>query len=442
VRATSVIRGVVGVSKATVDDVWFEESDAGPVAVVGVRLWKRQRSRCGVCERRCAGYDQGAGRRRWRTLDLGSTAAFVEADAPRVRCPEHGVVVASVPWAVHGAGHTQAFDQQVSWLAVHTSKSAVTQLMRIAWRTVGAILTRVAAAHDQARAAAGVDRLDGLRRIGIDEISYRRGQKYVVVVVDHDTGLLVWARDGRTKATVRAFFDALGPERSALVSHVSADAADYIASVVAQRCPQAVRCADPFHIVQWANDALARTRIDAWNQARVLLRSEPKPRHGAARRYQQPFPVRDRVTALKSSRYALGKNPENLTDRQQAKLAWITSHEPELWRGYQLKEQLRLVFRLPAEDAADALDTWISKAQRSRLPAFVDLQRKIRRQREPILAAINHNMSNALVEAVNTKIRLLTRVAFGFHSAQALIAIAMLSLGADRPTLPGRNTHT
>ena len=104
-RGKSIFRGVVGVEQATVEDVWFEESGGGSVAVVAVRVWKRQRSRCGVCRRRCPGYDAGDGRRRWRTLDLGTMVTFLEADAPRVHCPAHGVVVAAVPWAAHGAGH-------------------------------------------------------------------------------------------------------------------------------------------------------------------------------------------------------------------------------------------------------------------------------------------------------------------------------------------------
>ena len=306
-RAASLIRGVAGVEKASVVDVWFEESAGvghGVIAVIAVRAWKRERSRCGVCRRRCPGYDAGAGRRRWRTLDLGMTRTFIEADAPRVQCPDHGVVVAAVPWAGHDAGHTRVFDQQVAWLAVHASKSAVTALMRIAWRSVGAIVTRVVAVNDRARAEAGVDRLDGLRRIGIDEISYRRGHQYVLVVVDHDTGLLVWAADGKSMETVHAFFDQLGAERAALISHVSADAADYIAKVVTERCPQAIRCADPFHIVQWANDAITRTRVDAWNQARALVSTEAAPVAGWARRSQQ-LPARERVAALRGSRFAL-----------------------------------------------------------------------------------------------------------------------------------------
>ena len=109
-------------------------------------------------------------------------------------CRRHGVVVAAVPWARHGAGFTRAFEDQVAWLAVHTSKTAVAQLMRVAWRTVGRIVERVAM-----KAAASVDLLGGLRRIGIDEISYRKGQRYLTVVVDHHTGRLVWAAPGANR---------------------------------------------------------------------------------------------------------------------------------------------------------------------------------------------------------------------------------------------------
>jgi len=434
VRGVSLWRGLVGNENTAIENVLWDRSGADEALVVHVRPVSRQRGRCGVCRRRCPGYDAGGGRRRWRTLDQGTTKAFLEAAAPRVRCPEHGVVVAHVPWAQHGAGHTHLFDQQVAWLAVHTSKSAATELMRIVWRTVGAILDRV---WEHAEATADHDRLEGLRRIGIDEISYKRNHKYLTVVVDHDTGNLVWADEGRDKATLRRFFDQLGPIRCASITHVSADGADSIDEVIAERCPDAVRCADPFHVVTWANKALARVRIDAWNQARAIARTEPAPLAGWARRTQS-LPGRERARALKNSRFSLWKNPENLTEKQRARLAWIAIADPRLYRAYLLKEALRLVFRMPPDQAAQALDRWIRWARRSRIPAFVELQRRITRHRDRILAAIEHRLSNGLVESVNTKIRLLTRVAFGFHNPQALIALAMLSLGPHRPALPGR----
>jgi transposase len=243
VRSARLWARLLGVEQAVVERVEFD--DDAEAIVVAVRPRKGVKRRCGKCGRRCSGFDQGEGRRRWRALDLGVIRAYLEAEAPRVCCPEHGVVVAAVPWARHGAGHTRAFDDTAAWLAVHTSKQAVGELLRVAWATVGRIVTRVVA-----DAEAGLDRFAGLRRIGIDEISYKRGHKYLTVVVDQDTGRLVWAAPGHDTRTLGRFFDALGQARCAQVRLVSADAAGWIATVVAERCPQAIVCLDPFHVAR------------------------------------------------------------------------------------------------------------------------------------------------------------------------------------------------
>lgn len=415
-REVSLWRRLLGVERTTV----IEEIEYDPdeeIVVAHVRPSGKLKPRCGVCEEHCGRYDQGEGRRRWRALDLGSVPVWLEADAPRVKCPVHGVTVAQVPWARHGAGHTRFFDEQVAWLATVCSKSAVLELMRIAWRTVGGIISRVWADTEQ-----GVDLLAGLRRIGIDEISYKKGHKYLTIVVDHDTGRLVWMASGRDKATLRTFFDQLeasGPGRCAQITHVTADGADWIGDVVVERCPGAVACADPFHVVKWATDALDDVRREVWNEARRGSRISV-------------------ARGLKRARYSLWKNPENLTENQTEKLAWIAKSSPRLHRAYLLKEGLRLVFQLPLADARVALEKWISWARRCRIPAFVKLQRSIVKHRDRILAAIEHGLSNGRIESVNTKIRLITRTAFGFRNTNSLIGLAMLTLGGHRPTLPGR----
>ncbi|HWU22422.1 MAG TPA: ISL3 family transposase [Nocardioides sp.] len=429
-RTASLWRALLGVENTVIEDIEFDQDDE--LVVAHVRPRRPGHGRCGACGTRAPWYDRGEGRRRWRALDLGTVEVFLEADAPRVRCPTHGPTVRQVPWARHAAGHTLAFDQQVAWLATQCSKSAITQLMRIAWRTVGSIITRV-----WTDTAEGIDAFAGLRRIGIDEISYKRHHKYLTVVVDHDTGRLVWAKPGRDRATVEEFFDALeasGAGRSARITHVTADGADWIAHVVRQRCPQAVRCADPFHVVGWASEALDAVRRDAWNQARRAGSTRP-----AGWKNGKPATIATgHARALKHARYALWKNPENLTDRQQAKLEWIAKTDPRLYRAYLLKEGLRTVFRLPPDQAAEALDRWLAWARRCRIESFVKLQARIAKNRAEILAAIEHGLSNGLVESVNTKIRLITRMAFGFRSPDALTALAMLNLGGHRPVLPGR----
>jgi transposase len=432
VRSARVWGVLFGVEKTVVEGMYFEEDE--DLLVARVRPTRSARSRCGICSRRCPGYDGGAGRRRWRALDLGVVRAVLEADAPRVSCRAHGVVVAAVPWARHDAGHTRYFDDQAAWLAVACSKTAVTQLMRIAWRTVGAIVTRVA--ED---AMAGTDRLAGLTRIGIDEIAYKRGHRYLTIVVDHDARRLIWAAPGRDKATLNGFFDQLGDQGCAAITHVSADSADWIAEVVAQRAPNAVQCADAFHVVAWATDALDVVRRQAWNDARALARTEPRRGPGNPPADAAPRPGHDRTRALKNARWALWKNPENLTEHQTDKLAWIAKTDPRLHRAYLLKEGLRHVFAVKGEAGKEALDRWLSWAWRCQIPAFINLARRIRKYRASIDAALEHDLSNALIESTNTKIRLLTRIAFGFRSPEALIALAMLSLGGYRPALPGRS---
>jgi transposase len=409
---------LLGVEHTVVEQVEFDE-DADAI-VAAVRPARRRRRCCGICGRRSPGFDQGEGRRRWRALDLGVVRAFLEADAPRVACREHGVVVAQVPWARHDSGFTRAFEDTAAWLAVHTSRVAVAELLRVAWRTVGRIVARVA---QEAETSTGIDRLAGLRRIGTDEISHKRGHRYLTVVVDHDTGRLVWAAPGHDEATLERFFDLLGQARSAQLTLISADAAGWIAGVVARRCPAAALCLDPFHVVRWATDALDQVRRETWN---------------AARRGGHPALARE----LKGARFALWKNPEDLTVRQRGKLARVAEVNRRLYRAYLLKEELRLVFKLKGVRAVALLDAWLVWARRCRIPAFVKLARSITDHRAGIRASLLHGLSNGLVESVNTRIRLLTRIAFGFKSPEALIGLAMLSVGGLCPPLPGRAQPT
>lgn len=405
---------LLGVEGAVVEDIEWTGTDL----VARVRLRHQHRGRCPHCRRRCPRYDGGSGRRRWRSLDVGTTRVCVEAEAPRVSCPEHGVVVAAVPWARHNSDFTRAFEDQTAWMTTRTDRTSVSGLMRIAWATVGRIVVRVA---DEARSRR--DMLAGLRRIGIDEVSFRKGHRYLTIVVDHDSGRLLWAREGRNDDTVRAFFDELGPERSAAIELVSADGGAWIHRVVAERCPKAVICLDPFHVVKWAGDALDQVRRDVWNE---LRRSGNK----------------EVALALKRSRYALWKAPENLTERQTRKLASIQKTNAPLYRAYLLKEQLRETFKHSGYEATAMLHAWLAWASRSRLKPFVELARKVRRNLEPAVAVLLFGLTNARIEGVNTKIRLLHRLAFGFHSAGALIGLAMLRLGGLCPPLPGREAPT
>jgi transposase len=343
---------------------------------------------------------------------LGLVRAFIEAEAPRVECAEHGVVVAQVPWARHGSGFTSMFEDTVAWLAVRTDKTTLSGLMRVAWRTVGAIVERVCAEASKSRPP-----LAGVRRIGIDEVSYRKGHRYLTVVVDHDTGRLLWAQPGRDEKTLRMFFEALGVDGCAEIALVSADAASWIGNVVREQCPQAILCIDPFHVVAWATKALDEVRRRMWNELRERGDSE-------------------RAKALKGSRWALAKNPEDLTPKQNRKLRTIETENLPLFKSYIIKEQLRDIFRAKGTLSTYMLDAWLEWVERSKIAPFMKVARAIQANRLGIDCALIHGLSNARVEAMNTKLRLLTRIAFGFHSHAPLVALAMLKLGGLCPPLP------
>ena len=408
-RATRLLQKLLKIEHLTVLDVALEDDGDGQLLIVSVRARRAQSSRCPHCRRRRPGYDRGRQARRWRHLDLGGTRCYLQGYVARIDCEVHGVVTEHVPWARPAAKMTRAFDDTVAWLAAHSPASAVCEYMRVSWRTVQRIVTRVIADQTGTR-----DRLNGLRRIGIDEISYRKGHRYLTVIVDHDTGRLVWAREGATKATLRQFFDELGPMRSAAITHVSADAGQYIDTVVAERVPEAFRCMDPFHVVQWATRAVDRCR------ARVLSRIEG-------------LSSADR----KHLRWALLKNPENLTESQQrSRERIIRNRNNELARAYQLKEELRHIVTGKHRWPWRRLELWMRKAYNSRIIEMVGLSKAVQQREIHIYNAVVVGLSNARVEATNTHLRALTKRAYGFHSPDALIAMATLTRGGACPTLP------
>jgi transposase len=248
----------------------------------------------------------------------------------------------------------------------------------------------------------------------------RKGQRYLTIVVDHRTGRLVWAHAGRDRKTVEKFLDLLGNERCEQIELVSCDDADWITRPVAERCPNATVCLDPFHIVKAATDALDEIRREVWNEARRAGNKQL-------------------AAELKGARFALWKNARNLTEHQQLKLASIQQTNKQLYRAYLLSQQLREIYRTGADDALILLEAWLQWARRCRLEPFRKLARRISEPRQRVEAAITANLSNARVEQINTQIRLIMRRGFGYHSEDAVIALAMLSLGGLCPSLPDRS---
>jgi transposase len=278
-------------------------------------------------------------------------------------------------------------------------------------------------------------RLDRLYRIGVDDVSYRRGQRYLTIVADHDRqGAVVWAGEGRSVATLRAFYDELGPERCRRLEAVSLDMAAAYKVATDRHAPQAVQCVDPFHVVKAANEALEATRRRAWNEARAR---PPTKRPRGRPRADAPPPPRNEARWTKHTRWALLKDPAALSVAQRSVLAELRRSRSVLWRGYLLKEELRDLYRLPHPALArEHLARWIGWARRCRIPPFVALAKTITIERERILAAVELGLSNSKLEGLNSKIRLINHRGYGHHSAAAVISMIYLCCGGITVRLP------
>ncbi len=391
-RITTVFNKLLRLQGAFVREVQFNAE-----AVVITVAQRGERLRCPKCEFSTrAGYDQHVGT--WRHLALGRWRVLIRATVSRLSCPVHGVLTEVVPWAAPGSQFTLDFEDAVAWLCREMNKTAVTRLMRIAWQTVGGIVERVVGRKLDKR------RLDELYVIGIDEVSYRKGHKYLTVVADHRSGDPAWIDEGRSQKTLGKFFDELGPERSAKIEFVTMDmSGPYIAEVRA-RAPQAEIVFDPFHVVKLANEAV-----------HDLRRTEARIRKGT-----------DEATVLKGSRWALLKAPESLSTEERFHLAEVAGLNARVYRGYLLKEELRALYWCGPDAARAHMEAWLAWASRSKLRPFVKLARTVRSHRDGILAAIDLGLSNGRLEGLNNKIGMLKHRAFGFHSAVSLIAMIFL----------------
>ena len=307
---------------------------------------------------------------------------------------------------------TRAFDDTVAWMCAHAPMTAVSAYLRVSWRTVSRIVERVVDDH-----VGLTKRLNGLRRIGIDEIAYRKGRRYLVVVVNHDTGQLVWAGEGAKKATIERFFDELGDVRAGEITHISADGAEYIGAVLAERAPGAYWCMDPFHVLQWVNQALDRCRSRVMSRIAGLSKVE-----------------RGRL------RWALLKNPDSLTESQERLQSIVVADANSvLARAYQMKEEIRHILSGAYSSCWAPLRRWLRKAETCDIPEIRTLAPSIRKREVQIYNAVTCQMSNARVEATNCHLRSLTKRSYGFHTPDALIAMANLTRGGACPELPHRN---
>jgi transposase len=248
-------------------------------------------------------------------------------------------------------------------------------------------------------------------------VSYRKGHRYLLRVVDHDTGRIVWTGPGRSKATLAAFFVELGPERARLIEAVSVDLHTAWPPVIRAAAPQAAICADPFHVVALAGTALDRLRRADWQR----LRSED--------------PARARW--FKGARFVLRRRAEGLSDDQRGLIEELADTNERVYRGWLLVDQLRAIYRAPDPDEAGLmLKVWCEAARASGLAPFAKIARTFTAHAEAIINAIHLGITNARIEAMNSTVRLMSHRSRGFRRVSSLVALIQLVCGKIPVALP------
>lgn len=401
-RFTTLLRRLLGIEHLRVLGAEFEED----TLVIDVApAWHR--GRCSCCGAKAPGHDRRE--RRWRHLDVGGVRCELRYSLRRVSCPTCGVKVEMVPWAEPDSGFTHRFEELVALLSQKTDKTTVSNLLRIAWYTVGRVIERVV------RRLGGdpSERLRGLRRIGIDELSYRKHHHYVTVVVDLDTRRVVWVAEGKDAAALDGFFAALGPAGAAALEVASIDMSGAFKKALRERVPHVQIVFDRFHVQALVHDAL-----DELRRSVVAEQSEPSAKR-----------------ILKGTRYTLHRSPWRLDAVARRQLDALERENLPLYRAYLMKEALAAVFDTASpETIHDDLMHWLSWVEAEGEPPLVRAAETIAEHFDGVIAYIHVGLTNAVTEGLNRKARVVTSRSFGFKSLSNFASMLLLCCGGV--TLP------
>jgi len=351
-------------------------------------------SGCGAVRRRALDTKDKA--RRWRHLDAWGVQTFIIAPLRRVQCRRCGVRVEAVPWARLGARFTHHFETEVLARARDTSIHGVCRQLALHWTTVMRLIRRWVeeCAEESFRRP--------LRRIGVDEVNYGRGQdKYLTIVWDHDRGRVVWIGEGRERETLGRFFAKLGPRRARLLVCVTMDMAQGYISAATEHAPQADIVFDRFHIeryLTWAVDEVRKQEF--W-------------RKGGTPR-----------AVIRGKKFLLLKKRRRLHWRRRRDLDELLALNRRLSRAYILKEQFDHVWSYTTERGMwTAIWVWRKMLRWTRLAPLVGFGNMLERHMAGVLAWARHRITNAALEGNNSRVRGLSQRARGYRNPLNLMAV-------------------
>jgi len=362
-------------------------------AMVYVEPDRRFRPVCHVCGTTAATVHSQGYRRTLRDLDMGDTRIWLQAGYRKVWCHRcRGARVERLAFCHAGQRVTLRLARCVYDLCKVLSVEEVARHLDLDPKTVRAI------DHAFLEEAFGQTDYAGLRILAIDEVAVHRGHSYMTVVLDHESGRVVWMGEGRCEATLDAFFAGMTDTQKHAIEAVAMDLWDPYSKAVRRHCPRARIVFDLFHLVKAYGDVVKAVR----NEEYLIARDEDR-------------------RVFRGTHYLLLKNGENLTADQRVRLDQLLAVNATLSRVYLLKDQLKAIYRERSRDRVKgALDDWIAMALTVPHPMMRAFIRRLRAAEEGILNHGLYPIGTSRLEGVNTKIKLLIRRAFGYHDTRYL----------------------
>ncbi len=383
----------------------LQEQDGGPALVVRVQPRKNGRPSCSGCGRPGPVYDR-LEERRFEFVPVWGIVVFLVYRMRRVNCKRCGVTVEMVPWCDGKNQLTTTYRWFLATWARRLSWSETASIFRTSWdsvfRAVGHAVEWGLAHRD----------LSDLTALGVDEVAWSRGHKYLTLVYDigGDARRLLAVAEERTEASLRSCLDGLGETACKGVRYVCSDMWKPYLNAIAERLGQAVHVLDRFHVMQKFGKALDEIRAE---EAKRLKRDGYEP-------------------VLKRSRWCFLKRPENLTDKQTVKLSELLKYNLRTVRAYLLREDFQRLWEYrSAWRAGKFLDEWTGRVMRSRLDPMKKVARAIRSHRPLILNwfRARGEVSSGAVEGLNNKVKLVTRKSYGFRTPQVAKLALLHNLG-------------
>ncbi len=388
--------------------VYAEARFAGDGKAIEVEIRERVNGQpvCSGCGQRGPGYDR-LPPRRYEYVPLWAISVFLLYAPRRVDCPRCGVKVERVPWAQGKSRIATTYQWFLAAWAKQLSWQQVAIVFRTSWQTVYRSVEHAVNWGLEHRS------LDGIEAIGVDEIQWQRGHRYLTLVyqIDHGCKRLLHIAENRTAKSLLGFFRILGETRSAALKFVCSDMWKPYLKVIAKKAAGALHVLDRFHIMAKMNKAIDEVRAA---EAKRLK----------ADGYEH---------ILKHSRWCFLKRPENLTEKQTVKLKDIVKYNLKTMRAYLLREEFQRFweYRSPTW-AAKFLWEWIARAKRSRLEPMKKVAAMLERHGALIMNwfLAKGTMSSGIVEGLNYNVKLTVRKSYGFRTANALKTALYHRLGA------------